>query len=105
METEMKEILQSIQGIAPDVFDQVVRWGIISNIIGFVFAVTLIATTWIVVRIVWQKTEDGDEARVLALIVSICVAIIAILGSIISAYFVLQAWLAPYAYFVGKLNT
>lgn len=104
MENEIKEILQSMQGIAPDVFQQVIRWGVITNLVGLVFAICVIVAAWIGVKVVWQKTEPMDNARAIAVVAGGGVASIALLEIFTSAVGFLQAWLAPYAYFVEKLN-
>lgn len=104
MENEIKEILQSVQGIAPDVFEQVVRWGIISNLVGLMVAICVIVAAWIGVKVAWGKTEDGDEARGIAVVAGGGITLVALLVSIVATLTFLQAWLAPYAYFVAKMN-
>ncbi len=105
MENEIKEILQSMQGMAPDVFEQVIRWGIVSNgIIAVCCAILCAVGVYICMTICKKDTLDNEEKVAGCVIFGLLLGLLPAIGTLAAACEALQAWLAPYAYFIGQLS-
>ncbi len=100
MNDEIKQILERFQEIGPEVFEQTVRWGIVSNGVVTVLMLSVIVLTSIVWRKLYCDTEDNYALN------GVCGGIVALLGllTLFSTYFCLHALIAPYAYFLVVLR-